>query len=347
MSICANVFLGALKDVTFYPEFGRNRITGMVESRPDWCLSRQRLWGTGNSNGCGAEADPDIFDVWFESGVSWAAVLEQRPELHYPADMYLEGSDQHRGWFQVSLIPSVALNNQAPFKSILTHGFVMDGEGKPMSKSLGNVIAPEQIINQYGADVLRLWVASSDYAGDVRLSPEILKGAADAYRKVRNTLRYLLNNLFDFDPATQAVPVEELHEIDRWVLHRLQEEIQESLAAFESYEFHRAIARLVTFCGNELSSFYLDVAKDRLYCDGVNSRSRRGAQTVLHQIADALIRLLAPVLSFTADESWRFLGKSENVALADFPTVNAQFLNPAGGTLGSILERARSHSRRD
>jgi len=319
------------------PGYGKNRIKGMVEARPDWCLSRQRFWGTNIPStpsspavSGGGSMDPrpttggddvsgDIFDVWFESGVSWAAVLKERKELRYPADMYLEGSDQHRGWFQTSLIPSVAAEDQPPFKTVLTHGFVMDGQGRPMSKSLGNVIAPEKIIQEFGADVLRLWVASADYSGDVRLSPEILKGAADSYRKVRNTLRYLLNNLSDFDPKTNAVPVSKLPEIDRWALHRLQEEIRDARAAYDQYEFHRVVSRLVQFCGVDLSSFYLDVSKDRLYCDLPDSLSRRAAQTVLYSIADALIRLLAPILSFTADESWRFMGHKDSVALTDLP----------------------------
>ena len=251
-----------------------------------------------------AKKEPDIFDVWFESGVSWAAVLKNTrewPDLAYPADMYLEGSDQHRGWFQVSLIPSVALANKAPFKSVLTHGFVMDGEGRPMSKSLGNVISPEEII-------LRFWTAASDYGGDVRVSPEILKGLSDSYRKVRNTFRYLLNNLGDFNFAKDAVPYRDLMEVDRWALHRLQEEIRDALEAYEDYQFHRVTGRLVNFCNADLSSFYLDVIKDRLYCDPAGSRSRRAAQTVLYRLADALFRLLAPVLGFTTDECWRFLG---------------------------------------
>jgi len=263
--------------------------------------------------------------VWFESGVSWAAVLKNTkewPTLNYPADMYLEGSDQHRGWFQVSLIPSVALEGQAPFKSILTHGFVMDGEGRPMSKSLGNVIAPEEIIKQYGADVLRLWVAASDYGGDVRLSQDILKSQAEAYRKVRNTLRYLLNNLTDFDAVRDAVPYSKLFGMDRWAIHRLQEETREALAAYDRFEFHRVTSRLVNFCVTDLSGFYLDTLKDRLYCDPPASLSRRAAQTVLHQMASNLMRLLAPVLPYTTDECWRFLKNAGSVALEDMPIVN-------------------------
>ena len=249
--------------------------------------------------------------------------LEGVARLHYPADMYLEGSDQHRGWFQVSLIPSVALQDKAPFKTILTHGFVMDGEGRPMSKSLGNVIAPEEIIKHYGADVLRLWVAAGDYGGDVRLSQDILKSQAEAYRKVRNTLRYLLNNLTDFDSAKDAVPYGKLFGMDRWALHRLQEETRDARAAYDEYKFYRVTSRLVSFCILDLSGFYLDAIKDRLYCDLPGSLSRRAAQTVLHQIASNLTRLLAPILSYTADECWRFFRNDGGVAFEDMPVADS------------------------
>jgi isoleucyl-tRNA synthetase len=221
----------------------------------------------------------------------------------------------------------VAEENKAPFKSVLTHGFVMDGEGRPMSKSLGNVIAPEEIIKQYGADILRFWVASSDYGGDVRISPEILKGLSDSYRKLRNTFRYLLNNLGDFDPGKDSVPYEKLAEIDRWVLHRLQEEIRDAIKAYDEYQFHRVAGRLVIFCNADLSSFYLDVIKDRLYCDPAGSKSRRAAQTVLYQLSDSLFRLLAPVLSFTTDECWRFLGRNESVSISDMPISNKSIMD--------------------
>jgi isoleucyl-tRNA synthetase len=344
--------LKVIQGVNWIPGYGQNRITGMVESRPDWCLSRQRLWGTEipsssspadsgrgsmdsppTTGGNDVKKDPDIFDVWFESGVSWAAVLEKRNELGYPSDMYLEGSDQHRGWFQTSLIPSVALKDRAPYKAVLTHGFVMDGEGRPMSKSLGNVISPDQIIQQYGADVLRLWVGSSDYGRDVRLSPEILKGLSETYRKVRNTLRYLLGNLAGFNPKTDLVAVKALHkDIDRWAMQTLQTKIKEARKAFDQYEFHRATALLVDFCIRDLSGIYLDMIKDRLYCDAANSSSRRSAQTVLYHLAASLIRLFAPILPFTANEAWQELGGEGHVAYQDLPVPEGQVIDDGLGT---------------
>ncbi len=244
----------------------------------------------------------DIFDVWFDSGVSHEAVL--RPRGWHPAQLYLEGSDQHRGWFQVSLITGVALQDRAPYESVLTHGFVMDGEGRKMSKSAGNVVSPQEVMRTYGADILRLWVATCDYSEDVRISPEILERTADTYRKLRNTLRFLLGNLNDFDPRRDRVTDADLLEIDRWVLARLEQLIKDVTAAYEAYQFHVALRAIYAFCVVDLSSFYLDVLKDRLYTFAATGCQRRSAQTALCGILFALARLLAPVLSLTAEETW-------------------------------------------
>jgi isoleucyl-tRNA synthetase len=251
--------------------------------------------------------EEDILDVWFDSGVSHAAVCEVREELRSPADLYLEGSDQHRGWFQSSLLTSVGTRGRAPFKGVLTHGYVVDGKGKKMSKSIGNVVAPQEVIDKFGAEILRLWVASEDYRDDVKVSDEILKQVADAYRKIRNTIRYMLGNLFDFDPDQDSVAYGDLPEIDRWALGRFEELKERVVAAYQRYEFHSIHQGLNYFCGMTMSAFYLDILKDRLYCSGTNSRPRRAAQTVLHEILDGLLRLMTPVLSFTAAESWEAL----------------------------------------
>ncbi len=265
--------------------------------------------------------ETDILDVWFDSACSFAAVAAKRPNLRVPVDLYLEGSDQHRGWFHSSLLVGVGAHGRSPYETCLTHGFVVDGEGRKMSKSLGNVVVPEQIIKQYGAEILRLWVASSDYRDDVRLSDQILKGLAEGYRKIRNTIRYALSNLYDFDPAKDAVPDEALLPLDRWAKARLFELCQKVRAAYEAYEFHIVFHSVVDFCAMDLSAMYFDILKDRLYTSKATSAKRRAAQTVLHQVAKDLLRLLAPVMSFTAEEAWQHLpGRfEESVFLAGMP----------------------------
>lgn len=275
--------------------------------------------------------ETDILDVWFESGVSHAAVLEERENLTWPADLYLEGSDQHRGWFHSSLLTAVGTRAAAPYKSVLTHGFVVDADGKKMSKSLGNVIAPKEVIDKHGAEILRLWVAASDYKDDIRISDNILKQLSDAYRRIRNTSRFILGNLYDFDCEKHAVSYELMPEIDRFALHRLQVLIQRSLQAYESYDFHIIYHALYNYCTLDLSSFYLDILKDRLYTFPPESIERRSAQTVMHIIVDSMARLMAPILSFTAEEVWQFMPdrtqKEASVHLTSLPVVNTAWLN--------------------
>ncbi len=367
----------AVDDVEWIPEWNRKRMLGMLEFRPDWCISRQRAWGVpvpvfycekcgepivdgpmldrvahllrergsdawfeiepeeilgpdakcGSCGGGKAIKGTDILDVWFESGISHAAVLRSGvwPELSWPAGLYLEGSDQHRGWFQTSLLTSMAEAGEPPFASVLTHGFVVDGEGRKMSKSLGNVISPQEIAERYGADILRLWVAAADYSGDVPASDEIFQRSVEAYRRIRNTFRFLIGNLWDFD-AAQQVAYEDMQEMDRWIvsqLHGLQSKVSD---AYSRYQLHIVFHSVYNFCTVELSSLYLDIRKDTLYTFAKDSWERRSAQTAMAMIANALVRLLAPILTFTCEEVWEHL----EVADEDVPSVQlASWPEPA------------------
>ena len=276
--------------------------------------------------GCGGgrlRRETDILDVWFDSGVSHAAVLEQRPGLHAPADLYLEGSDQHRGWFHTSLLTAVATRGEAPYRACLTHGFILDGQGRKMSKSLGNVVAPGDVIKKLGADVLRLWVAAEDYRGDVRVSDEILNHLVEAYRRIRNTARFLLGNIGDFTPEQDGVAPDALPDLDRWVLGRLDGLVERVGRAYDAYEFHTVVHAINNFCSVDLSALYLDIVKDRVYCSAPTDAGRRAAQTVMEEIARVLAGLLAPVLSFLGEEIWEALprrqGDPASIFLTDFP----------------------------
>jgi isoleucyl-tRNA synthetase len=273
----------------------------------------------------------DILDVWFDSGVSHQAVLKKRKELSLPASLYLEGSDQHRGWFQSSLIPSMCIDSQAPFKAVLTHGFVVDGEGRKMSKSLGNVISPLEIMKENGADILRLWVASSDYNEDVRISEKILSRLAEGYRKIRNTCRFILSNLFDFNPDRHKLSYEKLHKIDQWILWRLEQMLSVVTNSYESFEFYKAYKAIYDFCNEDLSMYYLDMVKGRLYTYAADSVERRAAQTSMYETLNVLTRILAPMVAFTADEIWQHMPKEKtdssitSVHLATWPRINPVF----------------------
>jgi isoleucyl-tRNA synthetase len=354
--------LHAIRSVQWMPDWGQARIEGMVASRPDWCISRQRTWGvpitlfvhrkTGElhpdtqrlieevalrveRHGVDAwfglnkeallkdDADDydkvsDTLDVWFDSGTTHQCVLERRDALGFPADLYLEGSDQHRGWFQSSLLTSVAMHGTAPYRQVLTHGFTVDAKGQKMSKSKGNVIAPQKVVNTLGADILRLWVAATDYRNEMTVSDEILKRAADAYRRMRNTARFLLANMVGFDPVEHALAPDEMIMLDRWVVARTSQLQSEVVAAYEAYDFHHIYQKVHNFCANDLGGFYLDVIKDRQYTTRADSVARRSTQTAMYFIAEALVRWLAPILSFTAEEIWRNLpGEREESVLME------------------------------
>jgi isoleucyl-tRNA synthetase len=278
----------------------------------------------------------NILDVWFDSGSSHEAVLSVRPELTWPADIYLEGSDQHRGWFQSSLLVGLGTRGRAPFREVVTHGFIVAEDGRKMSKSLGNSIEPQDIIKQSGADILRLWVSMSDYTQEVRLSKEILARAVEAYRKIRNTLRILLANLYDFDPSIDQVEPSRLEEVDRYILARYGDVAHHILEAYDHYDYGAIFRALNGFATVDLSAFYVDVSKDRLYTFAARSRERRSAQTAMYMMADGLTRLMTPILSFTADELWRFLpgGREASVHMAVFPD---------GADLGALVDRELLH----
>ncbi|GAA5317395.1 MAG: isoleucine--tRNA ligase [Candidatus Pelagadaptatus aseana] len=352
VSMTKNHLLGdvkeAVENVQWIPDWGRARIDSMLDSSPDWCISRQRTWGVPialfvhkdtqelhpstnqlieqvatkvEAEGMdawfdldaaellGEDADQytkvtDTLDVWFDSGVTHHAVMRERDELQFPADLYLEGSDQHRGWFQSSLKTSMAINGVPPYKAVLTHGFTVDEKGHKMSKSLGNVIPPQKVVNDLGADVLRLWVAATDFSGEMRVSGEILKRTADSYRRIRNTARFLLSNLNGFDPVSDALAPEDMLSLDRYAVERAAQLQEEIIEAYDSYNFHMIYQKLHNYCVVDLGGFYLDIIKDRQYTTQENSVARRSAQTALYHIVEAFARWIAPILSFTADEIW-------------------------------------------
>jgi len=395
--------LEAIRNVTWTPRWGMERIYGMVEVRPDWCLSRQRAWGVpltvftcqgcgevvkdktvsdrivsifeeegadawfkhdashylgpdyrcGSCDGTVFEKENDILDVWFDSGVSYAAVLEEREELQAPADLYLEGSDQHRGWFQSSLLAAVGTRGRPPYKGVLTHGFVVDGQGKKMSKSIGNVIAPDEIIKQYGAEILRLWVSSEDYRDDIKISDEILRQLSDAYRKIRNTIRFFLGNLYDFDPSEERVDYSDMDELDRWAIHQFELFKRRAVKAYAEFDFHVVFHGLHQFSGVTMSAFYLDIIKDRLYTAPPASKERKAAQTVLYDILTGLLCIMAPVMSFTAAEAWEYLPptgtekqRRDHVFLQEFPKEIDEAIDPELDKKWKLLLEVRSEITR-
>ena len=341
----------AVDAVSWVPDWGRARIDAMLESRPDWCISRQRTWGAPitlfvnkvdgslhpntvdliekvalriEEQGIDAWFDLDVadilgddadayekvtdtLDVWFDSGVTHACVLRERHGLSAPADLYLEGSDQHRGWFQSSLLTGIGAYDESPYRQVLTHGFTVDGEGRKMSKSIGNIIPAKKAMNDMGADILRLWVASADYRNEIAASDEIFKRTSDTYRRIRNTARFLLANLAGFEPTRDAVSGDDMLPLDRWIVSKSQELQSELVEAYETYQFHHVYHKVHNFCSGELGGFYLDVIKDRQYTTQTNSIARRSCQTALYHMAEALSRWIAPILSFTAEEIWENL----------------------------------------
>jgi len=384
--------LSEIDRVGWVPRWGHDRISNMMQTRPDWCLSRQRAWGVPipafSCDDCGAfhaepaviahveeifrqrgsdawyelsatellpadfrcecggtsfTPDDNILDVWFDAGCSHDAVLNER-HLGWPADLYVEAVDQHRGWFQVSLITAVATVGEAPYRRVLTHGLILDQHSKKMSKSLGNVIAPDEVINKHGADILRLLFASVDFTADTCFSQNLITPLLESYRKIRNTCRFLLGNLADFDPGRDAVRVADLPELDRWILHRAQQLVARAVAAYDEFTFHHVVQGLVNFCAVDLSALYLDIVKDRFYTSAATGEPRRAAQTTVWRMLDTMVRLMAPILSYTADEVWAYVpGRAAgSVFEAGLPAVDAALVDEALAARWELLLAART-----
>ncbi|MBV9493661.1 MAG: isoleucine--tRNA ligase [Acidobacteria bacterium] len=394
--------LEEIRKVQWHPAWGQERMAGMVENRPDWCISRQRLWGVPitvlyceecnevvtspelfakveevfrvegsdawyerEANdflpadykcACGSNAfrkERDILDVWFDSGTSHVAVLRRREELTWPAKVYLEGHDQHRGWFQSSLLVGTGIEGAAPYEQVITCGFVVDEKGRKMSKSIGNVVEPQDVMKQHGADIIRMWVAMIDYRDDMAIGKEILARISEAYRKIRNTARYLLSNLHDFQPETDALPLDQLLPVDRWILDRATRLFERCRQAYDEYEFHVVYHRVLDLCTVDLSAIYLDVQKDTLYCDGPTSRERRSAQTAMYEVLRGLVAIVAPILTFTSEEIYEAMpgAKERSVHLTDFPQLDARLSDADAARwesvfrlrekVNEVLERAR------
>ncbi len=379
--------LEAIGKVRWDPSWGEERIRGMIETRPDWCISRQRFWGVPiiafhckncgevildaelvervadlfEEQGCDVwfeksasellpsgfkcpncgksdfEKEDDILDVWFDSGVSYSAVLEENPELGVPCDLYLEGSDQHRGWFHSTLLCSVGTRGKPPYKMVLTHGYVVDGEGRKLSKSAGNYIAIEEVVEKYGAEIIRMWVSAENFRNDMRVDYDILDGIVKTYRKVRNTFRYLLGNLYDFNPEKDLLDYDQLFLIDRWILARLEQFKRRVKKAYEDFQFHLVYHQLNNFCAVDLSAVYIDIVRDRLYCEAKDGKARRSAQSAIWLVLDSLLRLSAPILSFTCEEAYQLMPalgeRKDSIFLLDFPEDNERWLDEA------LLER--------
>ena len=377
--------LKSIDETIFYPPQGQTRLRSMIETRPDWCVSRQRVWGVPlplfvnkkteqplrdikvinriadiyekEGSDTWFTEDPkrflgddysindydqiqDVVEVWFDSGSTHAFCLEKREDLKWPASMYLEGSDQHRGWFHSSLLESAGTRGRAPYESVLTHGFVVDGKGRKMSKSLGNVISPEKVMSQYGVDILRLWVVASDYYDDLKLDNAILKAQSDSYRRIRNTFRYLIGNLEGFDEK-EKINIEEFPELEKYILHRLWEVDQIIQKCVKDFNFHLMFTTLLNFCSNDLSAFYFDIRKDSIYCDSFDSKKRRSARTLLNLIFDHLVRWLAPSLSFTCEEAWKAKGNTSSIHLEDFLKASQDFKNNDIANKWNIIKNIR------